>query len=442
MKFGGTSVGDAERISGLGARVRERMDRVPVVVVSALSGVTDLLLAGARAALEGKGLPSAGLIRARHDEVVEGLFPGGVPEGLRAHLGAVFGELETLYSGIHALSELTPRTLDAVASLGERSSYQIVAAALRAQGVPGVPVDAREVIATDDTFGRASPDPSGIEARSRALLHPLLERGEVPVLPGFIGRSSRGITTTLGRGGSDFSAALLGASLGAEEIQIWTDVDGMMTVDPRVVPGARSLETAAFEEAAELAYFGAKVLHPATIKPAIEKGIPVVVLNSMNPSFPGTRIAPSSGEASGEPRAIAFKKDITVVLIAQPRMLMAYGFVARVFEVFDRHETPVDLITTSEVSVSLTLDDTTRLEAICRELEGLGDLQVFPGMAIVSLVGRGFMRRSGLAARIFSALREVNVAMISFGASDVNISLVVRSSEAERAVRLLHEEFF
>jgi aspartate kinase len=262
----------------------------------------------------------------------------------------------------------------------------------------------------------------------------------VPVVPGFIAATRGGVPTTLGRGGSDWSAALLGAALDAEEIQIWTDVDGMMTVDPRTVPGARAIPEVRFQEAAELAYFGAKVLHPASIKPAVERGIPVRILNSLNPAAPGTVIT-AEAEWTG-PRAIAFKRGITVVLISQPRMLMAHGFVARVFEVFDRHRTPVDLIATSEVSISLTVDDPSRLEAIQADLAPLGEVQLFRDLAIVSVVGQGFLSQPGLAGRIFQCLRDVNLVMISFGASDVNVSFVVAEAEAEKAVRLLHAGLF
>jgi len=293
---------------------------------------------------------------------------------------------------------------------------------------------------TDEGFGRALPrlPETGVLLKERVL--PSLERGRVPVLPGFIAATDKGVCTTLGRGGSDWSAAIVGASLGAQAIEIWTDVDGMMTMDPRICPAARTIPEVSFEEAAELAYFGAKVLHPATIKPAIEEGIPVLVLNSLNPGGRGTRIAP---HVSGTgPRAIAFKKGITVVLISQPRMLMAYGFVARVFEVFNRNRTAVDLIATSEVSISLTVDDPTRLATIREELGGLGEIRVFPEMAIVSIVGRGFTESAGLPGRVFEVLRDVNVSMISFGASDVNLSFVVSEKDAERTVRLLHAAFF
>jgi aspartate kinase len=264
----------------------------------------------------------------------------------------------------------------------------------------------------------------------------------VPVLGGFIGSTLSGVTTTLGRGGSDWSAAIFGAALDAEEIQIWTDVDGMMTVDPRVVAGAKVIPEVSFDEAAELAYFGAKVLHPATIKPAVEKSIPVRILNSMNSKAPGTLVSARPGDGPSGPCAIAFKKGITVILVSQPKMLMASGFLMRVFEVFERSRTSVDLIATSEVSISLTIDNAEQLTQVKSELAKLGEVRILREMAIISLVGRGFYRHPGLAGQLFHSLSDVNVAMISFGASDVNISFVVDEADAERAVHILHKEFF
>ena len=444
MKFGGTSVGSAERIRSVAELVRERRARRVVAVVSALGGVTDLLIRGARLALA-RDAAWEGVARevfSRHHAVVTTLVDGRRQDPLLAHLDALVTELRSLYTGVYNLEELTLRTLDAISGIGERVSSVIVAAALEARDVPAAAVDARRVVVTDESFGRAQPLMAETEARVRDEVVPLVERGVVPVVCGYIGATRTGVATTLGRGGSDFTASIVGALLPAEEIQIWTDVDGMMTVDPRVVPGAKVIPEVSFAEAAELAYFGAKVLHPATIKPAVERGIPVRVLNTLNPSAPGTLIAAASGDGPAEPRAIAFKKGITVVLISQPRMLMAYGFVARVFEVFDRHRTPVDLIATSEVSISLTVDDPETVPAVRTDLAALGEVQVLGPMAIISVVGRGFLRRAGLAARIFASLREVNVVMISFGASDVNLSLVVAEDQAEKAVRLLHHEFF
>jgi aspartate kinase len=445
MKFGGTSVGSAERMKGVAARVRERLAERPVVVVSALGGVTDLLIRGARFALH-RDPASEKVLRdlvVRHQDVLRDLVSAGdVRNRLLAHLDAVAGELKILYTGVHYLEELTPRSLDAISAMGERLSCEIAAAALEQAGLPTRAIDARAVLVTDDGFGRALPlmEDTGRKVRNTVL--PLLDGGVVPVIGGFIGATRDGVTTTLGRGGSDWSASILGALLNVKEIQIWTDVDGMMTIDPRTVPAARVIPEVSFDEAAELAYFGAKVLHPASIRPAVEKGIPVRILNSMNPTAPGTLITRDAGGSEGEPRAIAFKKGISVVLISQPRMLMAHGFVSKVFEVFARHRTSVDLIATSEVSISLTVDDPASLPAIQNDLVPLGEVRLIHNMAIVSVVGRAFLRRSGLAGRIFQALRDVNIVMISFGASDVNVSCVVSEAEAEAAVRGLHQEFF
>ena len=444
MKFGGTSVGSAERIKGVAAIVRERLPRGPIVVVSALSGVTDALIRGARLAEAGDAGHAAvsAELRERHEATVRELIADAATRArLLAHVDGILSELRTLYAGVHALSELTPRSLDAISAMGERLSFEIVAAALLERGVPARAIDARELILTDESFSRAQPQLDAITARAAALV-PVVEQGSVPVLGGFIGSTAKGVTTTLGRGGSDWTASLVGGALAVEEIQIWTDVDGMMTVDPRLVPSARVIPWVSFDEAAELAYFGAKVLHPATIKPAIERGIPVVILNTLNPGAAGTRITADAPATLGEPRAIAAKQGITLLTIAQPRMLMAHGFLARVFAVFEKHRTSVDLIATSEVSVSLTVDDVSSLAPIRSELLALGEVEVRQQMAIVSVVGRGFTRRSGLAARIFSALADVNVVMISFGASDVNVSFVVAEADAERAVKSLHRGFF
>jgi aspartate kinase len=445
MKFGGTSVGTAERVRNLGQRVRDHLHRKPVVVVSALAGITDLLIRGARFALHRDPACHDGVreLTSRHNDMVRELVPPGETRNrLLAHVETVAGELRILYTGVHYLEELTPRSLDAISAMGERLSCEIVAAALQHLGLHARALDARNILLTDDSFGRALPLMDQTQVRVHELIVPLVESDGVPVLGGFIGSTRAGVTTTLGRGGSDWSAAIVGALLPAQEIQIWTDVDGMMTLDPRVFPAARVIAEVSFDEAAELAYFGAKVLHPATIKPAVEKGIPVRILNSLNPSAPGTLITREVQGAVGEPRAIAFKTGISVILISQPRMLMAHGFVSRVFEVFAHHRTAVDLIATSEVSISLTVDDSATVPNIQKDLMALGEVKVLVHMAIVSVVGRGFVQRSGLAARIFQALRDVNVVMISFGASDVNVSCVVAEADAERAVKSLHHEFF
>jgi aspartate kinase len=445
MKFGGTSLESSERIIAVCDRIKANLALRPVVVVSALAGVTDLLIRGAKLALDRTRSTDDIVeeIKTRHRSVTTDFLAAGEARlTLFTHINAVANELNAFYVGVHNLQELTPRSLDAISGIGERLSCEMVAAALVDRGIKAKAVDARSVVVTDESFGRAIPLMVETTEKVRRILIPLARSGVVPVVSGFIGATQKGVTTTLGRGGSDLSASILGACLPAEAIQIWTDVDGMMTVDPKVMPNARVIPEISYAEAAELAYFGAKILHPATIKPAVEKGVPVGILNSLNPKSPGTLITARTDGGAGEPRAIAFKKGITVILISQPRMLMAYGFVAKVFEVFERHKTPVDLIATSEVSISLTVDDPERLHAIQADLAELGEVSILRGLAIVSLIGRGFVRTAGLAVRIFSCLRDINVIMISFGASDVNVSFVVNQDKAEQAVKALHDEFF
>jgi aspartate kinase len=317
----------------------------------------------------------------------------------------------------------------------------LVALAFPALGVPAAHLDARQALITDTRHTMALPLYSRTYARFRELAAPLLDQGAV-VMGGFIGSSSAGVITTLGRGGSDFSAAIAGAGLDAEEIQIWTDVDGMLTCDPRVLEGGRRIRTVSFDEAAEMAYFGAKVLHPATVQPAMEKGIPVRILNSRRPEVEGTLIVANQVKSENPVKSIACKRGITVVHIRSLRMLMAHGFLRRIFEVFDRYRTPVDMVATSEVSVSLTIDQTQSLGEITAELGRIADVSVVQGQAIVCLVGDAIRDTPGVASRAFAALREINIGMISQGASRRNLSVVVSEESLVLALERLHEEFF
>ena len=302
-------------------------------------------------------------------------------------------------------------------------------------------LDARHLIVTDERHTRATPRMKETYARTAKAVQ-LLQPQTVPVMAGYIGATEQGITTTLGRGGSDFSAAIAGAALGAAEIQIWTDVDGMLTCDPRLVPEARRIKMLSFDEAAELAYFGAKVLHPATLLPAMEKNIPVRVLNSRRPEGWGTRIVAERVPSTSVIKCVACKRGITVVDIRSTRMLMAHGFLKNIFEVFDRYETPVDMLATSEISVSLTIDDARHLDDICAEVRPYADISAESGQAIVCVVGDNLRSTPRVAARVFGALNEIPVRMISQGASRLNVSFVVAESDATRATQLLHDEFF
>ncbi len=323
-------------------------------------------------------------------------------------------------------------------SYGERLSSSLLACVLTARDLPATWVDARRCIVTNDVAGGADPDFPETCARARGQLSPLLAAGRIPVLGGFIGASAAGTTTTLGRGGSDYSAALLGAALDAEEIQIWTDVSGVLTADPRVVPNAHTIPTLSYAEASELAYFGAKVLHPKSIQPALVRGIPVRIVNSRAPQDSGTVVAAEAELWPGAVKSIAHKTGITVLQITSARMLGAYGFLRALFEVFDRHRMPVDVVTTSEVSLSLTVEDGAALPAVVAELETLGEVRVEPRRAIICVVGEGLRTTPGIAARVFETIRDINVSLISQGASRVNLTFVVDEGQAREAVTRLH----
>jgi len=422
---------------------RARSER-PLVVVSAMGKTTDALVAvldAAVAADEGAAVAGLAAIRARTEQNARDFFGAGA-DAVLGELSPLFANLDRMARAVTVLKSVPPDVRDAFLAHGERISVVVARAALATLGLPAFAFDVRDVLRTDDRFGRAQPDFREIERRCAESLAPLVADGRIPVLGGFIGATADGRTTTLGRGGSDYSAALLGAAMGAEIVEIWTDVDGMMTTDPRIVPEAGLIDAISFEEASELAYFGARVLHPLTLAPAIEKGIPVRVRNTQRPDLSGTEIRAAAPSGAGPIRAIAFKKGLTTVDVVTTRMLMASGFLATLFEVFARHDTPVDMIATSEVSVSVTLDDVSRLPEIRRDLERLADVEVEPGRALVCLVGQDLKHTPGLAVRIFRAVEAINILMISQGASQRNLSFVVEEKHADEAVRRLHREFF
>jgi len=444
MKFGGTSVESAAAIERVAGIVRSRLGLRPLVVVSAMGRTTNRLLAAAEKAAAGNlgdALREADELMAFHRREAGALVPEAERHGMESLLERHFSELEATLDRIASAGHVTPALWDETASYGERLSSALIAMILPAFGVPAVHVDAREVLVTDSRHTQALPLYSRTYARFKERVAPLLE-DHVAVMGGFIGATAEGVTTTLGRGGSDFSAAIAGAGIGAEEIQIWTDVDGMLTCDPRVLPGGRRVRRISFAEAAELAYFGAKVLHPATVQPAIEKNIPVRILNSRRPEVEGTLIVADTVPCRNPVKSIACKREITVVEIRSLRMLMAHGFLRRIFEVFDRYQTPVDLVTTSEVCVAVTVDQTRHIAEIERELGRISDVHVLPRQAILCLVGDALRETAGVGARIFSALRGINVRMVSHGASFNNVSLVVRDEDVTAAVAALHEEFF
>jgi aspartate kinase len=446
MKFGGTSVQDSTAIGRLIDIVKSRRDRKlsPVVVVSAMSGVTDQLLAAAGLAVDNKLESAATLskkLRDRHLETAVELVGRKIVHMIRV-LDDLFDQLDTVLAGIAAVGELTERTSDLVMGFGERLSSIIVAQAFEHRGLSSSHVDARNCIITDARFGKAVPLTDVIAARVEEHVLGLVQTGAIPVVGGFIGSTAKGIATTLGRGGSDYTAALIGRALEATSIEIWTDVNGIMTTDPRICPDALRLKAVSFEEASELAYFGAKVLHPATILPAVERNIPVWVLNSHNPRNEGTIITADTVSSSTALKSIAVKKHQTILHILSRRLLVSHGFLKAVFDAFDRHGCSVNMIATSEVSVSVAMDWAEPLDGIQAELARIADITVEQGKALVCLVGENIRGRSGIAARAFAAVKDINMQMISQGANGINMSFVIDEDLVQLAVPLLHDEFF
>jgi aspartate kinase len=437
MKFGGTSVESREAIERVAEIVRLHSPRRPIVVVSAMGKTTNKLLAMASTAAAGNLIDAV----TAWEQLRDYHLREAAGTEIVSEVEAQFDDLKELLGALSILRELSPRASDAIAAFGERISSLIVFSIFNLVGIQAMQLDSRRVILTDGRHTQATPLFSKTNGELGRLL-PDMCRTFVVVMGGFIASTEDGVTTTLGRGGSDYTAAIVGAAIGAEEIQIWTDVDGMLTCDPTILADGYRVKTCSFAEAAELAYFGAKVLHPATVLPAIEKNIPVRILNSRRPESEGTLIVAEAPPSADPIRSIACKRNITLVNIVSTRMLMAHGFLRRIFEVFDRFETPVDMLATSEVSVSLTIDNTRSLDAIRAELETFAEVSIEANHAIVCLVGENIRRVPAVAARVFCALKDIPVRMVSQGASLLNISLVIPAADVARAVESLHWEFF
>ncbi len=444
MKFGGSSVANAACMRQVGEVVKEALPASPLVVLSAMGKTTDALFRAGQAAVKGDldgALAEAAALFLRTREALKDLLGGPAPIVVAEQLAAMESELQLLLRGVALLRELTPRSMDAIASTGERLSTRVFAAYLERAGVPVTHLDAREVVRTDATFGCGAPQQPAIKALAAERLAPFVGPGRVVVTQGYIGATEDGTTTTLGRGGSDYSAALLGAALGAEEIQIWTDVEGVLTADPRVVAAARPIKRLSFAEAAELAAFGAKVLHPATVQPAVDAGIPVTVRHTGRPQGAFTTI---TGEVSATGRpitALASRAPITVLTVHSTRMLAQAGYLGRLFEVFGRLGVSVDLVATAENSVSLTVNAGAPLGPLLAELRQFATIQVAERRAIVAVVGERLRSTPRIGVRVFAALEDINVEMISMGSSEINLSLVVREEDAAPAVQRLHAAF-
>ncbi len=445
MKFGGTSVGDVAAFERVFHIVSTQIERRPVVVVSAMTKVTDALLAAFEIAKKGDFAEAIATLEPhfeRHVEVSLQFIPDGHPNAFNGELEFARGELADLLIRVSRRSLPLSMLKDAVVSYGEQLSSRLLAEVLKAKGLNTRQVDSRRLIVTDDEYGAAQPLIDDTNELVKLELLPVIAAGEVPIMGGFIAANRGGETTTLGRGGSDYSAALIAAALGASELQIWTDVTGVMTCDPRICDSAKTIPVLSYEEAAELAYFGAKVLHPKTIKPAVDNSIPVRVCNTFEPNEIGTMVLADSAEAPNKIKSIAHKKNITILRISSARMLGSYGFMSAVFQVFERFRTVIDVISTSEVSIALTLDNTAEIDKIVTELERLGDVEVDPGYAVICVVGEGLRASTGLASTVFSTINDINVALISHGASSVNLTFVVKEEFVADVIKRLHKELF
>ena len=453
MKFGGTSLASAELLDGAISIASEALEEGVVLVASAMGGTTDHLQQAAHAAGRGgrqeadavverlagehRAAAAALLGEARYHTVADELLGHAEYKLAVTQLEELFDELRSIVTGMVLLRQWTPRSNDAVLGFGERAVTVLLAARARQRGIATRLLDCRALIATDDQFMHANVAQPETARRIRAQARPAA--GELLVAQGFIAATAEGIPTTLGRGGSDYTATLFGAALEAREVIIWTDVTGIMTCDPRLVAEARTLPRISYQEAAELAYFGARVIHPATIQPAVQGGIPVAVRNTRQPREAGTSIV---AQAEAGAKAIACKRGITLLNVTSSRMLLAYGFLRRIFEIFEHHRTAVDLVATSEVSVSMTIDDATRLEPIVAELEEVGAVTVDGDAGLVSIVGQDLWEQPGFLAGAMGALDGVPLKMMCLGSSDINLSLVVADAATETAVRSLHRNFF
>jgi len=432
MKFGGTSIGNADRISDVANIVKSNINKKPVVVVSAVGGITDKLIDLANAASQDKGNEVFENIKKTHYDILEKL---GLDKSLLEK------DIETLTNLVNNNKKISAKTLDEFQSFGEQMSSKIVAAQLNKIGIKAKAFNSWDLgFLTNDEFGNAEP----LDETSNNLDNNIKKLNVVPIITGFIGKTKKGDITTIGRGGSDYSAAIIGSAINADEIQIWTDVDGIMSTDPKMVDNAKNLEEISFAEASELAYFGAEVLHPKTILPAMEKNIPVRVLNTFKPKNDGTIILNKVKKTNQVVKAIAYKKNIILINIQSTRMLGAYGFLATLFDIFDKYKKSVDVISTSEVSVSLTIDNNENIDNIARDLKGIADIHVLNNKTVISIVGDGIGDTPGISGRTFTALgrNNINVEMISQASSGVNVTFVVDSKDAKSAVKFLHEEYF
>jgi aspartokinase/homoserine dehydrogenase 1 len=457
MKFGGTSLGSAERMKNVAEIVTNHAQRTEAVVVSAMGGVTDMLIRAATEASRGDREHWKNVRRElahRHREVADQLLKAGEQAAVLPRLADAVANFEDLCSGFSLVREVTPQAMDTLSSLGEVMSANLMAAILRSLGTPAEAVDATELVVTDDNFGNATPLFEETNAKTRQRLAGLRRRGVLPVITGFRGATRAGACTTLGRGGSDYSGTIVGAALDADEVWIWTDVDGVMTADPRLVPEARILPEISYREAIELSFFGAKVLHPKTIQPVMKKKIPVWIKNSFNPSCPGTCIVPSATNNRRGVKAITSVSKADIITVSGKDTLSFPRLAAKTFSSLSLEEIPTLMVTQSSADNVLCFAvhdaDLRRVKAHLEktfELEMLHDymaaIEVMPHVAIVVAIGENMKGTPGIAGRAFGALgrRGINIIAIAQGSSELSISFAVKSPDVKEAVKAIHEEF-
>lgn len=437
MKFGGSSVADRAQIEKVQEIIRGRLPKKPVVVSSAHKGITNALIAAGKAAAAGKADAEQEVIE-RQRSVARAC---GCDDGL---LEPFFQEITDLLRGVRLVRELSPRSLDYISSFGERMSVRVLADLFSRNGLPAQAFDVWDLgFLTDARFGMARPL-AGYEGRMMEAFARLVPEGVTPVVTGFVGKTEAGEITTVGRNGSDLTATLIAAALGAEEAEIWSDTDGVMSADPHLVRGAQNIPAMSFDEAAELAYFGSRVLHPETLIPAIRKNIPVRVLNTNRPEHPGTVITRTPGERKRPVTSIAYKENQSILTVRSEHMFAHSGFLARLFEATTRRGLVVDMVTTSEVSVSLSAADGEILRAVAADLADLGECRIDSGKTILAVVGHSLPVQAGAAAHITSAVADagVNIEMLSYASGSINVSMVIDDRDVDMAVRTLHTKLF
>jgi aspartate kinase len=447
MKFGGTSVQDATAIRRVASIVASRLAEQPLVVVSAMGGVTDKLVQVAEAAARSElsaALSLLDAIRARHIAAAEDILKPSEAAAFAPELDERIAEATALVTQLAAQRSTTPAQHSHMLSFGELLSSTLVAAAFRSLGVPAAHADARKLIVTDARHPAAAPLPSPTRARLQETIPALLAQHLVPVLGGFIASTESGEVTTLGRGGSDYSAAIIGAALSAIRIEIWTDVSGILTTDPRICPKAQRIAEISFHEATELACFGAKVLHPATLLPAVEHNIPVAVLNSHKPAEPGTIIRAGAAHGPSAFRAVAVKRNVSVFNVCAPRHVGSLRFLDDLFSLLRWHHLQSELVAISGASASVAVEGSSELVKLTSEIQALGEVDFQPDMAIICLVGEDIRGRIGIASEVFGVLAAsgINIRMIAQGSSEISVSFVVDEKDAVKAVQQLHRHLF